>query len=225
MNGQVLSVGAVGYASIGGVIVDDAIQDGIITNDELGTYLLARDAVLDHDYAIAVTAEQLFMQEYAAAMNNLSSAIDNLTDATSVLMIATSVAEIAAEADTKPEQVALQDMLATEEYSIQAEEVVAYNEAVAAVEDYAQQAGAFMAAANNDDLTASIDNYAVQGSFMVGSYTAITYTQSIDEFVITWTEAGFGTGWQGYLTPDMKTAADVYSAGEYIKMYGGYPTQ
>lgn len=225
MNGQVLSVGAVGYASIGGVIVDDAIQDGIITNDELGAYLQARDAVLNHDYAIANTAEQMFMQEHAAAMNNLTGAIDNLTDATSVLMMATSVAEVAAEADTKPEQTALQDMLATDEYSISGEEVQAYNEAAQAVEDYAQQAGAFMAAANNGELTASIDNYAAQGNFMVGSYTAITYTQSVDEFVITWGEAGFGTGWQGYLTPDMKSAADVYGAGEYIEQYGSYPTQ
>ena len=82
-----------------------------------------------------------------------------------------------------------------------------------------------MAAANNDELTASIDSYAQQGNFMVGSYTAITYTQSVDEFVITWADSGFGTGWQGYLGPDMKSAADVYGAGEYIKEYGEYPSE
>lgn len=224
-NGQVLTVGAVGYASIGGVIVDDAIQDGLITNDELGAYLNARDLVLNHDYAIAETAEQMFMQEHAAAMNSLSLAVDTLADATSVLMTATSVAAVAAEADTKPEQVALQDMLATDEYSISADEVGAYNEAAQAVESFAQQAGAFMAAANNDDLTASIDNYAAQGGFMIGSYTAITYTQSVDEFVITWADAGFGTGWQGYLTPEMKGAGELYAAGEYIEQYGAMPTQ
>ena len=82
-----------------------------------------------------------------------------------------------------------------------------------------------MAAANNTELTATVDNYAAQGNFLVGSYTAITYTQSIDEFVITWADSGFGTGFQGYLTPDMKTAEDVFGAGEYIEQYGGYPTQ
>lgn len=225
LNSDVLTVGAVGYASIGGVINDDALQDGVITNDELGAYLTARDAVLEHDYAIAQTAQQLFMQEHAAAMNSLTIAVDDLTAATTVLMTATSVAATAAEADTKPEQVALQEMLATDEYSIDATEVQEYNEAVVAVETYAQQAGAFMAAANNDDLTASIDTYAAQGNFLVGSYTAITYTQSVDEFVITWADAGFGTGWQGYLNPDMKTAADVYGAGEYIEQYGAMPTQ
>ena len=224
-DGSVLTVGAVGYAQIGGVINDDALADGIISSQELNEYLQAKDLVLTHDYAIAETAEQMFMQEYAANMNSLSAAVDSLTAATSVIMTAVEVMEIAALADTKPEQVALQGMLETDAYSIDAAEVSAYNDAVAAVEGYAQQAGAFMAAANNNELTATVDNYAAQGNFMVGSYTAITYTQSIDEFVITWADSGFGTGFQGYLTPDMKTAADVYAAGEYIETYGGYPTQ
>ena len=225
MNGQVLTTGAVGYAAIGGVVTDEAMQDGIITSEELGSYLEARDLVLEHDYAVANTAEQLFMQEHAAAMNSLNTAVDNLTLASSVIMTAVEVAGIAAEADTKPEQVELQGMLETDAYSIDQAEANEYNEAVAAVEDFAQQAGAFMAAANNDDLTSTVDNYAAQGNYMVGTYTAITYTQSIDEFVITWDDSGFGTGFQGYLTPEMKTAEELYAAGEYINEYGGYPTQ
>lgn len=224
-DGQVLTVGAVGYAGIGGVIEDNALQDGIITSEELGAYLEAKELVLTHDYAVAQTAEQMFMQEHAAAMNSLTVAVDNLTAATSVIMTAVQVASIAAEADTKPEQVALQGMLETDAYSIDAAETNEYNEAVAAVEEFAQQAGAFMAAANNDELTATVDSYAAQGNFMVGSYTAITYTQSVDEFVISWADSGFGTGFQGYLTPEMKSAGDVYAAGEYINEYGGYPTQ
>ena len=223
-SGQVLAVGAVGYASIGGVVSDDAMNDGIITSAELGAYLAAKEAVLTHDYAIATTAEQMFMQEHAAAMNNLSTAVDDLAAATSVLMLATSVTEAAAEADTKPEQVALQAMLETDEYSIDAQEVDAYNDSVAAVENYAQQAGAFMAAANNTELTASIDSYATQGNFMIGNYTSITYTQSVDEFVITWADDGFNSGWQGYLSTEMQTADDLYGAGDYINLYGSMPS-
>lgn len=219
------TVGAVGYASIGGVIVDDAMSEGLITEQELNSYLQAKDLVLEHDYAVAQTAEQLFTQEYAGAMVNLNLAVDTLTDATSVIMSAVAVAEVASVADTKPEQAALQDMLSTDEFSITGEEVAQYNDAVVAVEGYAQQAGAFMAAANNTELTSSIDSYAAQGNFVVGSYTAITYTQSVDEFVITWADAGFGTGWSGYLSNDMKSAGEIYAAGEYIETYGAYPTQ
>ena len=224
-NGSVLTVGAVGYADIGGVIVDDALNDGIITLEELNAYLTAKAAVLAHDYEIAQTAEQLFMQEYSGAMHNLNLAIDTLTAATTDIVMATSVMEAAAVADTSPEQTALQDMLQTDEYSIDASEVDAYNDALVAVENYAQQAGAFMAAANNDSLTASIDTYASAGNFVIGNYTAITYTQSIDEFVITWADDGFASGWQGYLTNQMKDAGDVYAAGDYINMYGALPTQ
>jgi hypothetical protein len=221
----VMTVGAVGYAAIGGVINDDALNDGLITSSELNAYLDAKELVLNHDYAIAETAEQMFMQEHAANMNSLDTAVDNLTAATAIVMTAVNVASIAAEADTKPEQVELQGMLETDAYSLDTAEVNEYNEAVAAVETFAQQAGAYMAAANNDDLTATVDSYAAANNFMVGSYTAITYTQNIDEFVITWGDSSFGTGFQGYLTPEMKSASEIYAAGEYINEYGAMPTQ
>ena len=105
-----LGVGATGYAEVGGVIVDGSLDDGHISSSMLTAYLDAVDQVMQHDYATATTAEQLFVQEHVAAMNNLALAVDTLVDATDVLMTATSVAEVAMEADTAPEQVALQDL-------------------------------------------------------------------------------------------------------------------
>lgn len=215
-----LGIGAVGYAEVGGVIVDGALDGSKVTEAMLVAYEDARDNVLAHDYATATNANQLFIQEHTAAMNSLVDAVDILGDATSVLMTATSVAEFAEEADTKPEQVVLQEMIATEEYSISAAEVEDYNNALDAVAEYSQQAGAFMAAANNSELTASIDTYASNNNILIGSYTAITYTQSIDEFVIAWDDTGYGTGWNGYLTDDMRDAEAVYGAGAYILQNG-----
>jgi len=215
-----LGIGAVGYAEVGGVIVDGALDGSKVSEAMLVAYENARDNVLAHDYATATNANQLFIQEHTAAMNNLVEAVDILGDATSVLMTATSVAEFAEEADTKPEQVVLQEMIATDEYSISADEVEDYNNAIDAVAEYSQQAGAFMAAANNSELTASIDTYASNNNILIGSYTAITYTQSIDEFVIAWDETGYGTGWNGYLTDDMRDADDVYGAASYILQHG-----
>lgn len=215
-----LGIGAVGYAEVGGVIVDGVFDEAKITEALLLAYEDARADVLTHDYSTATTAEQLFIQEHDAAMYNLSLAVDTLTDATSILMTATSVNAAAETADTRPEQVALQGMLEQDEYTIDGTKVDAYNDALDAVESYAQQAGAFLAAANNTELTASIDSYAQQNNFVVGSYSAITYTQSIDEFVITWDGAGFNSGWQGYLTDDFKDAADVFGASQYILQNG-----
>jgi hypothetical protein len=156
-------------------------------------------------------------------MNDLDAAIDLLADASAEILTATGIMETAAAADTSPEQTALQGMMGTDEYSIDQAEVDAYNQAVAQVESYAQQAGAFMAAANNADLTASIDSYATVNNFVVGNYTAITYTQNIDEFVINWDDDGFGSGWQGYLTDDMVDATQLFNAGEYVEQYGTMP--
>ena len=217
------TVGAVGYAALGGVIVDDAMNDGVITQSELDDYLAAHALVLGHDYETATTAQQLFTQEYQASMNDLDAAIDLLADASAEILTATGIMETAASADTSPEQTALQGMMGTDEYSIDQAEVDAYNQAVAQVESYAQQAGAFMAAANNADLTASIDSYAQVNNFVVGNYTTITYTQNIDEFVINWDDDGFGSGWQGYLTDDMVSATELFTAGEYVEQYGTMP--
>ena len=213
-----LTNGAVGYATVGRTIFDDALEGAKITDAQFTAYNTALGKVLAHDYATASDAKQLFTQEHTAAMNQLNLAVDLLTSATAVLATATAVSTIAEEADTKPEQVALQDMLLTDEYSIQASEVATYNNSVENVEKYAQQAGAFMAAANNAELTASIDGYTSQNNLVAGNYTAITYTQSIDEFVITWAEAG--TGWSGYLTDDMRTAEDIYGANSYMQQNG-----
>ena len=217
------TVGATGYAALGGVIVDDAMNDGLITQDELDDYLEAHDLVMNHDYATATNAQELFTQEYQGAMNSLGEAIDLLTDASTEVLTATGIMEAAAAADTAPEQAALQGLMGQEEYQIDQAEVDAYNQAVAQVENYAQQAGAFMAAANNTELTASIDSYAQVNNFVVGNYTTITYTQNIDEFVINWDNDGFGSGWQGYLTEDMVSADDLFEAGEYVEQYGTMP--
>jgi len=216
-SGQLVN-GSVGYASVGRVIVDDALEGGKITEAQFVAYEEALNKVKEHDYATAENAAQLFTQEHTAAMNQLGLAVDLLSSATSVLASATAVSAIAGDADTKPEQVALQDMLNTEEYTIQAEEVATYNNALENVEDYAQKAGAYLAAANNNELTSSIDAFTSQNNIVAGQYTAITYTQSIDEFVITWDNAE--TGWTGYLSNDMRTADDLYGANAYMQQNG-----
>jgi hypothetical protein len=216
-----LGIGATGYAEVGGVIVDGSLDGAKVTEAMLLAYQDAAAQVLAHDYETAQTAEQMFIQNHNAAMNDLTIAVDVLADATSVLMTATGVIAVAAEADTAPEQVALQGMIATDEYSIDAAEVEAYNTALTNVEQLAQEAGAYLAAANNPALTASIDSYTANNNIVVGTYSALTYTQSVDEFIIIWDQAGNSTGYQGYLTQDFKDAQDIYGASQYILEFGG----
>lgn len=215
-----LTNGAVGYATVGGVTEDDAMSGARISEAMLLAYQDAVASVQAADYNTAQNAQELFLQQHEGAMANLSTSIDRLSDATLMLQQAVAVQEMAAVADTRPEQAALQDMLSNDAYTIELGEVVEFNDSLDAVESYAQQAGAFMAAANNTDLTASIDSFAAQNNVTIGAYTAVTYTQNIDEFIIEW--GATGSGWNGYLASDMVDAADLYNAGEYFAQNGNY---
>ena len=81
-DGATITVGAIGYQALGGVVENDTFNDGLITQDEFDSYIEAKDLVANHDYSTAENAQQLFMQEYNASMNDLDEALDLLTDAT-----------------------------------------------------------------------------------------------------------------------------------------------
>jgi hypothetical protein len=216
-----LGMGAVGYAEVGGVIVDGSLDGAKITEAMLLAYQQARDEVLQYNYATATNASELFIENHVASMENLTLAVDVLADATTDLVLATSLMDTAATADTRPEQVVVQDMLATDDYTITEEKVAAYNAALDAVEGYAQSAGAFLAAANNADLTASVDSYVATNGIVIGAYTSINFIQANDEFVINWDDQGYGSGWSGYMASDFKSAEDVFGASQYIMTHGG----
>lgn len=209
-----LSLGATYYATTGGVIEDGAMDSAFITQAMMDDYNAAIDGVINANYA---TAQTIFMDAHEAAMVNLNASVDQLVSATTVLSSVTAVAEMAATADTTQEQVALQNVLASDPgLQVTQVEVDNFNNAVEAVGAYAREAGAFLAAANNSSLTAAVDNFAASNNVAVGAYTAITFHQTMDQYIITWGDAGFMGGWQGYNTGNIKDAADLYGAGVYL---------
>ena len=209
-----LSLGATHYATTGGVIEDGSLDSAQITQQMMDEYNAAIDAVLASSYA---SAQDIFMDAHNASMVNLTSAVDDLVGATTVLSSVAFVADMAATADTTQEQVALQNTLASDPgLQITQVEVDAFNSSLGAVESYAREAGAFLSAANNSSLTSAVDSFAATNSFAVGSYTAITFHQTMDQYIITWGDAGFTGGWSGYNTDNIKDATDIYGAGSYF---------
>lgn len=209
-----LSLGATYYATTGGVITDGSLDAAHITNQMMTDYNAAIDAVIQANYA---SAQDIFLEQHQNAMSNLTVAVDSLVSATAVLASVGAVADMAANADTTQEQTALQTMLTNDPgLQITQVEVSNYNTSLDAVESYAQQAGSFLAAANNTSLTSAVDSFAASNNVAVGAYTAVTYTQSIDQYIITWGNDGFAAGWSGYNTGNMYDAVDVYGAGTYV---------
>jgi hypothetical protein len=209
-----LSLGAMHYATTGGVIVDGGLDTAQITQQMMADYNAAIDAVINHTYA---TAQTVFMDAHNNAMTNLNASVDQLVSATTVLSSVGAVAELAANADSTQEQIALQTVLTNDPgLQITQVEVDNFNQSLDAVGSYAREAGAFLAAANNSSLTSAVDNFASTNGVAVGAYTAVTFHQTMDQYIITWGDAGFVGGWSGYTTDNIKDAADIYGAGVYV---------
>jgi hypothetical protein len=209
-----LSLGAMSYATTGGVIEGGALDSAQITQQMMDDYNAAIDAVVNSTYA---TAQTIFMDAHNASMSNLNASVDQLVSATTVLSSVGFVADLAANADTTQEQIALQNVLVSDPgLQVTQVEVDNFNQSLDAVGAYAREAGAFLAAANNSSLTSAVDSFAASNNVAVGAYTAITFHQTMDQYIITWGDAGFAAGWSGYNTGNIKDVNDIYNLGAYL---------
>lgn len=199
-----------GYAASGLVVEDGTTDVALISDEMVSDYNGAVNGVLEAEY---MTARDVFLQEHEQAMASLDMAIDDLTAATAVLATASVVMDMAASADSTQEQLQVQAALATMDASISQSDVDTYNAALGSVETYSQQAGAFLAAANNTYMTGMVNNFAAQNNLNIGSYTNATF--SVDQMLITW--GGQAIGFYGF--NDVISSEEVYQdAGIYGSM-------
>jgi hypothetical protein len=205
---QDLAVGAVYSAGQGDILATGVMQDAAISDQMVANYNGALQSVLDANY---YTSQMLFEDEHEEAMANLDTAVDNLVAASLVLMEVQAVANMAANADTVQEQLVAQAALETTDMSISTADVSAYNTALGAVQTYARDAGAFLAASRNTSLTGATDTFAANsGTSLYGANVA--YSATADIINISAGQA-FGVGFQGFLSSNVVTLDEVYAAG------------
>ena len=205
---QSLTAGAIYSASNGDILAPGVMQTASVTEQMRLDYNSDVQGVIDATY---YNAELLFQDQYAATMVNLDSAVDNLVAATSVLMEAQVVANMAANADTVQEQMAVQAVLTNNDMTISAADVSNYNNALGAVQSYARDAGAFLAASRNTTMTGTVDAYAANsGTSLYGA--TVAYSATADIMNISGANA-FGIGLQGLLQANTVSVEDVYAAG------------
>jgi hypothetical protein len=118
---------------------------------------------------------------------------------------------MAANADTVTEQIAVQAVLTNNDMTITAADVSNYNSALGAVQSYAREAGAFLAASRNASMTSTVDNYAANTSTSLYGAT-VAYSATADIINVSAANA-FGLGFQGMLQSNMVSVEDVYAAG------------
>jgi hypothetical protein len=205
---QSLTAGAIYSASNGDILAPGVMQTASVTEQMRLDYNSDVQGVIDATY---YNAELLFQDQYAATMVNLDSAVDQLVTATSVLMEAQVVANMAANADTVQEQMVVQAVLSNNDMTISAADVSNYNNALGAVQSYARDAGAFLAASRNTTMTGTLDAYAANsGTSLYG--TTVTYSATADIMNITGADA-FGIGLSSLLQSNTVSVEDVYAAG------------
>lgn len=205
---QSLTAGAIYSAGQGDILAPGVMQTATITEQMRQDYNADVQGVIDATY---YNAELLFQDNYAATMVNLDNAVDNLVAATAVLMEVQAVANMAANADTVQEQMAVQAVLTNNDMTITAADVSNYNNALGAVQSYARDAGAFLAASRNTTMTGTVDAYAANsGTSLYG--TTVTYSATADILNISGADA-FGIGLQGLLQANTVSVEDVYAAG------------
>jgi len=205
---QSLTTGAVYYAANGEIIAPGVMQDATITEQMRLNYNSDIQGVIDATY---YNAEMLFQDQHDQAMVNLDSAIDTLVAATAVLMEVQAVANMAANADTVTEQLAFQAILTNNDMTISAGDVSNYNNALGAVQTYARDAGAFLAASRNTTMTGTVDAYAANtGASLYGA--TVAYSPTFDIMAVNMGQV-YSIGLQGLLGADTVTVADVYAAG------------
>lgn len=205
---QDLTAGAVISAGNGDILAAGVMRDAAITEQMRLDYNGDIQAVIDATY---YDAQMLFQDQHEVAMGNLDSAVDNLVAATAVLMEVQAVASMAASADTVQEQLAVQSVLANNDMTISAADVSNYNSALGAVQSYAREAGAFLAASRTGFVTEQTNAYAANtGASLYGATVAYSATGDILNI-----SAGnaFGIGFQGFLSSNVVTLEDVYAAG------------
>lgn len=205
---QSLTAGATYSASNGDILAPGVMQTASVTEQMRLDYNADVQGVIDATY---YNAEMLFQDQYAATMVNLDSAVDNLVAATTVLMEVQAVANMAANADTVQEQLAVQAVLSSNDMTVSAADVSNYNNALGAVQSYARDAGAFLAASRNTTMTGTVDAYAANsGTSLYGA--TVAYSATADIMNISGANA-FGIGLSSLLQANTVSVEDVYAAG------------
>ena len=205
---QSLTAGATYSASNGDILEPGIMQTATVTEQMRLDYNSDIQGVIDATY---YNAEILFQDRHEQAMVNLDTAVDNLVAATAVLMEVQAVANMAANADTVQEQMVFQTILSNNDMTITAADVSSYNNALGAVQTYARDAGAFLAASRNTTMTSSVDNYAANTGVSLYGAT-VAYSATADIMAVSMGQA-YGIGLQGLLGANAVTLADVYAAG------------
>lgn len=215
--GRYAVYGAEYYASVGGIIDYNAVDDEqyIINDGDIAAYNDALDGVRN---ALYYTTQMALEEKYEESMVKVSEAVDNFIVASVQLSVVEEVAEkaeVAQETNAVEDQIAVQEYVEQNDVSINNDTVVEYNQSLEDIAVNAREAGAFLAASKNESLTSISDQHAQDyGQSMAEA--SISYSATNDILSVQWATNIGSISFHDFLLGDYKTAAEVLGTGETI---------
>lgn len=204
-------------ASQGNISATGVISQAIITEAERSAYETALAGVRNASY---YTAKDLFEDNYAATKIKLDVAVDSFVIATAALAEVEVVQTKAEAADTTEEQLEVQSYIASNEVEVTQQEVKEYNAALNDVETYAIEAGAFLAASKNNNITYHTTSHNQRFNESMNRAT-VSYTAANNHLLVSWGDNST-IGFYNYMAGSKLTVAEVYGEGEEFYNNNGY---
>ena len=215
--GRYAVYGAEHYASVGGIIDYNAVDDEqyIINDGDLAAY---NDALVGVQNALYFTTQMKLEEKYEESMVKVSEAVDNFIVASVQLSVVEEVAEkaeVAQQSNAVEDQIAVQEFVETNDVTLKQETVVEYNQSLEEIAVNARDAGAFLAASKNEALTSISDQHAQDfGQSMAEA--SVSYSATNDILSIEWATNIGGISFHDFLIGDYVSAAEVLGQGEVI---------
>jgi hypothetical protein len=209
--------GAEHYASVGGIIDYSAVDDEqyIINEGDITAY---NEALAGVQNALYFTTKMALEEKYEESMVKVSEAVDNFIVASVQLSVVEEVAdkaEVAQETNAVEDQLAVQEFVETNDVTLKQETVVEYNQSIEAIAVNARDAGAFLAASKNEQLTSLSDEHAQDyGNSMAEA--SISYSATNDILSVQWATNTGHIEFHDFLMGDYVTASEVLGQGEAI---------
>lgn len=215
--GRYAVYGAEHYASVGGIIDYNAVDDEqyIINDGDIAAYNDALEGVRNTLY---YTTQMALEEKYEESMIKVSEAVDNFIVASVQLSVVEEVvekAETAQETNSVEDQIAVQEYIEVNDVEIKQETVVEYNQSLEEIAVNARDAGAFLAASKNESLTSISDQHAQDyGQSMAEA--SISYSATNDVLSVEWATNIGSISFHDFLQGDYVSAAEVLGEGEAI---------
>jgi hypothetical protein len=164
------------------------------------------------------TTQMKLEEKYEESMVKVSEAVDSFIVASvqlSMVEEVAEVAEVAQQTNNVEDQTAVQEFVEVNDVTIKQETVVEYNQSIEDIAVNARDAGAFLAASKNEQLTSLSDQHAQDyGNSMAEA--SVSYSATSDVLSIEWASNIDSISFHDFLQGDYVTAAEVLGEGEAI---------